>query len=68
MLGILAELRKLPRETEWAEFKHNRAEPDEIGEYLSALANAAQPLAWPLDDSAICRSPSARERSQIATR
>ncbi|MCB1777104.1 MAG: putative DNA binding domain-containing protein [Candidatus Competibacteraceae bacterium] len=41
LLGILAELRKLPRETEWAEFKHNNAEPEEIGEYLSALANAA---------------------------
>ncbi|MFH1134522.1 MAG: ATP-binding protein [Pseudomonadota bacterium] len=41
LLGILAELRKLPRETEWMEFKHNNAEPDEIGEYLSALANAA---------------------------
>lgn len=41
LYGILAELRKLPRETEWAEFKHNNAEPDEIGEYLSALANAA---------------------------
>lgn len=41
LLGILAELRKFPRETEWAEFKHNNAEPDEIGEYLSALANAA---------------------------
>lgn len=40
-LGILAELCKLPRETEWAKFKHNNAEPDEIGEYLSALANAA---------------------------
>ncbi|HRE54478.1 MAG TPA: ATP-binding protein [Candidatus Competibacter sp.] len=57
MLGILAELRKLPRETEWAEFKHNRAEPDEIGEYLSALANAAALagkvsawLVWGLDD------------------
>jgi ATP-dependent DNA helicase RecG len=41
LLGILAELRKLPKETEWAEFKHNNAEPEEIGEYLSALANAA---------------------------
>lgn len=41
LLGILAELRKLPRETEWVEFKHNNDEPDEIGEYLSALANAA---------------------------
>lgn len=39
--GILAELRKLPSETEWVEFKHNNDEPDEIGEYLSALVNAA---------------------------
>ncbi|HHE32330.1 MAG TPA: transcriptional regulator [Chlorobaculum parvum] len=41
LLSILTELRKLPRETEWVEFKHNNAEADEIGEYLSALANAA---------------------------
>lgn len=41
LLSTLAELRKLPNETEWAEFKHNKAEPDEIGEYLSALANTA---------------------------
>lgn len=41
LLGILAELRGLPRETEWVEFKHNNAEPDEVGQYLSALANAA---------------------------
>ena len=41
LLGLLTELRKLPRETEWLEFKHNNAKPDEIGEYLSALANAA---------------------------
>ena len=41
LLGILTELRKLPHETEWVEFKHNNAEPDEIGEYLSSLANAA---------------------------
>lgn len=41
LYGILNELRKLPRETEWMEFKHNNAEPDEIGEYLSALANSA---------------------------
>lgn len=39
--GILSELRKLPRETEWVEFKSNKAAPEEIGEYLSALANAA---------------------------
>ena len=41
LLGILTELCKLPRETEWVEFKHNNAEPTEIGEYLSALSNAA---------------------------
>ena len=40
MLVVLAKLRKCPR-TEWAEFEHNNAKPDEIGEYLSALANAA---------------------------
>ena len=37
----LQELRALPTETEWVEFKHNRAEPQEIGEYLSALSNGA---------------------------
>jgi predicted HTH transcriptional regulator len=41
LTGIVNELRKLPVETEWVEFKHNRAEPEEIGGYLSALANSA---------------------------
>lgn len=40
LIGLVHELRKLPVETEWVEFKHNRAEPEEIGEYLSALANS----------------------------
>lgn len=31
----------LPNETEWVEFKHNKAEPDDMGEYISALANGA---------------------------
>lgn len=39
--GIVTELRKLPHETEWVEFKVNNADPQEIGEYLSALSNAA---------------------------
>lgn len=39
--SLLSELLKLPAETEWVEFKHNNDNPDEIGEYLSALANAA---------------------------
>jgi predicted HTH transcriptional regulator len=46
----LESLLALPTETEWVEFKHNKAEPDEIGEYLSALSNSAvlhdQPRAW----------------------
>jgi predicted HTH transcriptional regulator len=41
LIGLVHELRKLPAETEWVEFKHNKAEPEEIGEYLSALANSA---------------------------
>jgi len=39
--SLVQELRKLPAETEWVEFKHNNAEPEDIGEYLSALANSA---------------------------
>ena len=38
---LVRELRSLPRETEWVEFKENRAEPEEIGEYISAISNAA---------------------------
>jgi len=41
LIGLLQELRKLPQETEWVEFKKNKAEPQDIGEYLSALANSA---------------------------
>lgn len=41
LLSLLNELRKLPKETEWVEFKHNNDDPDDIGEYLSALANGA---------------------------
>ncbi len=39
--GLLRKLCKLPRETEWVEFKHNNDDPQGIGEYISALANAA---------------------------
>jgi len=41
LTGLVRELCKLPHETEWVEFKANNADPQEIGEYLSALANAA---------------------------
>lgn len=39
--GVVRELRKLPNEIEWAEFKVNDANPHDIGEYISALANSA---------------------------
>jgi ATP-dependent DNA helicase RecG len=38
---LLKSLIALPKETEWVEFKHNNDNPEEIGEYLSALANSA---------------------------
>lgn len=41
LLNLLDRLLKLTRETEWIEFKHNNNDPEEIGEYLSALANSA---------------------------
>jgi ATP-dependent DNA helicase RecG len=31
----------LPKETEWVEFKQNKAVPEEVGQYISALANSA---------------------------
>jgi len=39
--GLVTELRKLPAETGWAEFKENNTNPEDIGEYLSALSNTA---------------------------
>ena len=41
LISLVNELRALPRETEWVEFKFNDAEPEAIGEYLSALSNTA---------------------------
>ena len=34
-------LSELPSETEWLEFKRNRHVPEQLGQYLSALANGA---------------------------
>ncbi|MCK5438176.1 MAG: putative DNA binding domain-containing protein, partial [Desulfobulbaceae bacterium] len=57
LLSILQELRKLQPETGWVEFKHNNDNPEEIGEYLSALANSAALfgkvnayMIWGIDD------------------
>lgn len=39
--GLIHELINLPKETEWVEFKLNNCNPEEIGEYISALSNSA---------------------------
>lgn len=39
--NLVRELAGLSRETEWVEFKENNANPQEIGEYVSAIANSA---------------------------
>jgi len=53
----LKELRNLPAETEWVEFKKDNKDPQDIGEYISALANSAALLGkvtawlvWGVDD------------------
>ncbi|MFA9275173.1 MAG: helix-turn-helix domain-containing protein [Candidatus Aquirickettsiella gammari] len=56
--SLAHELISLPAETGWLEFKHNNAEPQEIGEYISALSNSAVSegksqsyLIWGVDDN-----------------
>lgn len=39
--GLVNELRQQPEEVGWIEFKQNNTSPQEIGEYISALSNAA---------------------------
>ena len=41
LVGLVRELCKLPRETEWVEFKTNYGDPERISELISALANGA---------------------------
>jgi predicted HTH transcriptional regulator len=56
--GLVRELCKLPRETEWVELKENNKDPQQMGEQLSALANSAALagkaqayLLWGVDDA-----------------
>ncbi|MDU9411759.1 ATP-binding protein [Pseudomonas solani] len=56
--SLLRELCALPQETEWVEFKQNNDDVPLIGEYISALANAAALLGkeygyllWGIDDA-----------------
>lgn len=41
LINLVDELRRMPSETEWLEFKLNHETPERIGEYISALANSA---------------------------
>lgn len=41
LIALVDRLRRESNEIEWLEFKENRYEPQILGEYLSALANAA---------------------------
>lgn len=43
LIQLIDELRSLPKENEWVEFKQNRgsATNDKIGQYISSLSNAA---------------------------
>ena len=40
--GLVVELLAKGRECEWIEFKHNNVNAEDIGEYISALSNAAR--------------------------
>src|SRR5262245_32354039 len=41
LISLVNEICKIPKEIEWIEFKHNNANPNEIGQQISALANSA---------------------------
>ena len=41
LCSLLESLVNLPHETEWVEFKLNNADPEDIGQYLSAISNSA---------------------------
>jgi len=41
-IALIDDLRKLPAETPWVEFKVNNADPVKIGKLISALSNAAR--------------------------
>jgi len=41
LISMVQEFCKLPAETPWLEFKQDNGDPEQIGEYISALSNAA---------------------------
>ena len=42
LLAQVNDLRRLPAETPWAEFKEDNADPRMIGELISGIANSAR--------------------------
>ena len=57
-IALVDELRSLPAETAWVEFKGNNTDPDMIGKRCSALSNAARIegkdfayMIWGVDDA-----------------
>ena len=57
LCSLVLELAAMPTETSWLEFKQNKAEPQDIGEYIAALANSAALdgrahayMLWGIDD------------------
>lgn len=57
-VALVNELRRLPLETEWVEFKHDNYTPEMIGADISALANGAALagrafayMVWGIDDA-----------------
>lgn len=56
--ALVQRLRALPSENEWVEFKVDNDDPDEIGQYVSCLANSAALagqdtgfMVWGIDDA-----------------
>lgn len=47
LVSLVRELCRLSAETEWVEFKVNVRKPEEIGEYIAALANSAALIGKP---------------------
>jgi predicted HTH transcriptional regulator len=42
LIALIEDLRALPAEISWVEFKHNNADPKMIGKLIAALSNAAR--------------------------
>ena len=42
VLALIDDLRRLPAETTWVEFRENNTDPNVIGKLISALSNSAR--------------------------